>query len=328
MRFSSLIHGAAALAVLSAAGLAGPAAAQEKFPTKPIQLIVAWPAGGGSDRILRLIADSLSKAMGSPAVVVNKPGAGGATGTREIATAKPDGYTIGMESIGFIARQYTNPNANEMKDLQPLAYIGADVGALSARAQTGFKTVADFVKAAKEKPGSIKNGNDQPGGSSYVAIAVMEKALGIKVTRVPYQGYAPTVAALLAGEVDTATVPVPDAIEQHKAGKIRILGVTDDRRHFMAPDVPTFKEQGFDVIFGSWRSMMAPRGIPKARLDWLEEKVMAALKDPEFVKRANAAGFDIAPKGSADTWKIWEESDKALYPILAEAGLVKARKKN
>jgi tripartite-type tricarboxylate transporter receptor subunit TctC len=215
-----------------------------------------------------------------------------------------------------------------MKDLQPIAFIGSDSGALEARAATGFKTVADFVKAAKDKPGSIKNGNDQPGGSSYIVIAVIEKALGLRVTRVPYQGYAPTVAALLAGEVDTATVPVPDAIEHHKSGKIRILGITDDQRHFMAPDVPTFKEQGFDVNIGSWRAMIGPRGIPKERLAYLEEKFLAALKDPAFVKRANAAGFAITPKNAAETWKIWEDSDKALYPILAEAGLVKARKKN
>jgi len=321
------IQGALAAVLAAVMGFGGTALAQ-KFPTKPITLIVPWSAGGGSDRSMRLVAEAATRVMGNPVVVVNKPGAGGALGTREIASAAPDGYTIGMVASGVIARQYNNPNANEIKDLHPIAFFGADPGALEARADTGFKTVADFVKAAKAKPGSIKNGNDQPGGSSYVVISVIESTLGVKTTRVPYKGYAPTVAALLAGEVNTATVPVPDAIEHHKAGKIRILGVAGDSRHFMAPDVPTFKEQGFNVVIGSWRSIVAPRGVPKARFDWLEQKLLATLKDSAFVKRANNAGFAVTPKGAAETWQTWVDTDKALYPVLQSAGLVKVRKKS
>ena len=180
---------------------------------------------------------------------------------------------------------------------------------------------------AKAKPGSIKNGNDQPGGSSYVAIAIMEGALGVKTTRVPYKGYAPTVAALLAGEVQTATVPVPDAIEHHKAGKIRILGVASTQRHFVAPDVRTFKEQGFNVLAGSWRTIVVPKGVPAARVKILEAKLLQTLKDPALVKRANNAGFFVTPMGSKETSDYWVSYDKAVYPVLLSAGLVKTRKK-
>ena len=299
----------------------------ETYPDKPISVIVPWAAGGGSDRSTRLIADALSKRIGVNVVVVNKPGAGGAIGTRAIADAKPDGYTFGLVGSGLVARQYTNPTANKMTDVVPLAFFGPDPGALSARADTGFKNVADFVKAAKAAPSSIKNGNDQPGGSSFVNIAVLEKELGVKTTRVPYSGYAPTVAALLAGEVQTATVPIPDAIEQHKAGKIRILGVMGDERHFLAEDVPTFKEQGFDIVIGSWRALVAPKGIPEDRMKLLESKLIETLNDPEFKKRANAAGFAVTPLGAAATEKKIADFDKALYPVLLEAGLVKVNKK-
>ncbi len=320
------IHAAIGVAILAAAGLGGQVQAQN-YPSKMISLIVPRSPVGGSDRSMRLVADTATKYLGQSVIVVNKPGAGGANGTRAIASAKPDGYTIGMVGAGVVARQYNNPNANPLSDLVPIAFFGADPAALSARADTGFKTVADFVKAAKSKPGSIKNGNDQPGGSSYVAIAIMEGALGVKTTRVPYKGYAPTVAALLSGEVQTATVPVPDAIEHHKAGKIRILGVAATQRHFIAPGVSTFKEQGFDVVAGSWRTIVAPKGIPAARMKVLEAKLLQTLKDSAFVKRANNAGFFVSPLSSKETSRYWASYDKTLYPVLLGAGLVKTRKK-
>lgn len=314
-------------AILAVAALSGQVQAQGKFPSKPLTVIVPWSPGGGSDRSMRLVADTASKYFGQSVIVVNKPGAGGANGTRAIASSKPDGYTLGMVGAGVVARQYNNPNANPLSDLLPIVFFGADPAALSARVDTGFKNVADFVRAAKANPGSIKNGNDQPGGSSYVAIAIMEGALGVKTTRVPYKGYAPTVAALLAGEVQTATVPVPDAIEHHKAGKIRILGVAALQRHFIAPDVPTFKEQGFNVIAGSWRTIVVPKGVPAARVKILEEKLLQTLRDPVLVKRANNAGFFVTPMGSKETWDFWMSYDKAVYPVLLRAGLIKTRKK-
>jgi tripartite-type tricarboxylate transporter receptor subunit TctC len=321
------IYTTVGVAVLTAAALAGPAQAQEKFPSKPLSVIVPWSPGGGSDRSMRLVADTASKYFGQSVIVVNKPGAGGANGTRAIAAAKPDGYTLGMVGAGVVARQYNNPNANPLSDLTPIAFFGADPAALSARADTGFKSVADFVRAAKAKPRSIKNGNDQPGGSSYVAIAIMEGALGVKTTRVPYKGYAPTVAALLSGEVQTATVPVPDAIEQHKAGKIRILGVAANQRHFVAPEVRTFREQGFNVVAGSWRTIVVPKGVSKSRMKILEAKLLQTLKDPAFVKRANNAGFFVSPMGIKETSNYWVSYDKEVYPVLLKAGLVKTRKK-
>lgn len=321
------IQTALGAAILAVTALGGQVQAQGNFPSKPLTVIVPWSPGGGSDRSMRLVADTASKYFGQSVIVVNKPGAGGANGTRAIASSKPDGYTLGMVGAGVVARQYNNPNANPLSDLIPIAFFGADPAALSARADTGFKSVADFVRAAKAKPGSIKNGNDQPGGSSYVAIAIMEGALGVKTTRVPYKGYAPTVAALLAGEVQTATVPVPDAIEHHKAGKIRILGVASTQRHFIAPDVRTFKEQGFNVLAGSWRTIVVPKGVPADRVKILEEKLLQTLKDPTLVKRANNAGFFVTPMGSKETWNYWMSYDKAVYPVLLKAGLVKTRKK-
>jgi tripartite-type tricarboxylate transporter receptor subunit TctC len=154
-----------------------------------------------------------------------------------------------------------------------------------------------------------------------------EKQLNIKVTRVSYGGFAPTVTALMAGEVDSATVAIPDTIEQHKAGKLKILGVSATERHFMAPEIPTFREQGFDIVVGAWRCVVAPKGIPADRLSFLEANILATLRDPEFQTKAKQAGFIVQPGDSKATYERWKSDDTNLYPILLDAGLVKARQK-
>jgi tripartite-type tricarboxylate transporter receptor subunit TctC len=311
---------------LAAASVA-PMAQADTFPSGPITLVVAWPAGGGSDISMRLLADALSKEIKVPVVVLNKPGAGGAIGHREIANAKPDGYTIGMYSSGGIALPYLNADANVYDDFQPVAFYGEDPSALEVSNASGITSLKDYVERAKANPGKIKNGNDQPGGASYIAIALYEKMLNIKVTRVSYAGYGPTVIGLMGGEVDSASVPVPDTIEQHKAGKLKLLGVSASTRHFMAPEIPTFREQGFDVIVGTWRCIVAPKGIPADRLQFLEKSVLAALKDPDFLARANKAGFVVQPADANTLYQRWKTDDAELYPVLLDAGLVKARKK-
>jgi tripartite-type tricarboxylate transporter receptor subunit TctC len=327
MKRRALLTFAAVGALAAAAAAAAPVAQAQTFPSEPITLIVAWPPGGGSDISMRLLADALSRQVKVPVVVLNKPGAGGAIGHREIANAKPDGYTIGMFSSGGIALPYLNAQANVIDDYQPIAFFGADPNALEVSIASGIGTLKEYVERARANPGKLKNGNDAPGGSSYLAVAQYEKALDIKVTRVSYAGFAPTVVALMAGEVDSATVPIPDTIEQHKAGKLKILGVSATERHFMAPDIPTFREQGFDVVVGSWRCIMGPKGIPEERLRFLETNVIAALEDPEFQAKAKAAGFVVQPGDAKATYQIWKQDDARLYPILADAGLVKARQK-
>lgn len=301
-----------------------PAAA---FPDQPIKFIVPWPPGGGSDIAMRLVTDALTKKIGQPVVVINRPGAGGAIGIREIAESKPDGYTVGMIGSGAVSAQYLNANANALSDLQPIALFGEEPAALIARADAPFKNLKEFTAAAQAAPGKIRNGNDQPGGAAFAFISLFEHGLKMKVQKIAYTGYAPAVNALLSGEVQTVSIAVPDVAEHHKSGRLRILGVAGTQRHFMAPDVPTFKEQGFDLIVGSWRSVAGPKGIPQDRLKILESKLVEAMNDPEFVARAKAGGFLVDAGGIEATQRIWDAHDKMLYPILLEAGLVKARRK-
>jgi tripartite-type tricarboxylate transporter receptor subunit TctC len=311
------------IAILTIVWLSGAVSVQAKssFPGREVTLIVPWPAGGGSDTIMRLFARHAKGHLGVPVVVVNQPGGGGAIGTRNMALAKPDGYKVGMVGSGVIARQYKQGGMSINK-LQPIVLVGAEASAFTVRTDSPWKSVRDFIKDARGRPGQIKNANDPPGGVSFTAVVMLEQVLGIKLNKIPYQGFAPSVAALVSREVDSTTVPVPDVVDLHKGGKFRILGVMATSRHFMAPDVPTFKEQDYNLVQGIWRSILGPRGIPSDRLQILEKAFLKTLKDPAFVKAANKAGFQISPLGSKGTRDLWVKEDKVSFPILKELGLV------
>lgn len=317
----------AALLLAAPAMLAAGGALAQAFPSQPITMIVPWPAGGGSDIAMRLVADAAGKRMGVPMVVVNRPGAGGTIGLKEMASAKPDGYTIAMVATGAVFAQYNNPNANALADFEPLVFFGDDPVVLSVHPKTGIRTVADYVAAARANPGKLRNGNDQPGGSSHVAASLMERRLAVKINKVPYAGFAPTVQALLSGELDSVTVSLPDIIQHHKSGAARSIAIAGTQRHFMAPDVPTFREQGVDFIAGTWRYIAAPRGTPADRIAALESRLLETLRDKEFNDRARAAGFIVSPLGRADAIRRIAAEDEAMYPVFLEAGLVRARQK-
>ncbi|PWB59632.1 MAG: tripartite tricarboxylate transporter substrate binding protein, partial [Bradyrhizobiaceae bacterium] len=281
LKSGAVVIAAAAGITMSAIG-----AGAQDFPSQPITLVVNWPAGGGMDRAGRLVAEFAKKRVKVPITVINVDGAGGATGVRHTAEAKPDGYTVGILGASIVASQYINANANAIGDIDYLAFFGPDPAALQVRADANIDSVKAFVEKLKAAPNSIKNGNDAPGGVSHVAAALLEAKLGVKLTKVPYKGYAPTVAAMTSGEVQSATLPVHQFIDQHKAGTVRILAVMSEQRHFMTPDVPTFKELGFPLIAGDWRVLYAPKGVPADRKAFLEKLFMDTLSDPEFQEAA------------------------------------------
>lgn len=327
-RFAAVRRTMAATALaVTCAVIALPAAIAQAFPSQPITMIVPWPPGGGSDIAMRLVADAASKRMGQPMVVVNKPGAGGTIGLKEMASSRPDGYTIAMVATGAVFAQYNNPNANALSDFEPIAFFGDDPVVLSVGAKTSIKTLADYIAAAKANPGKLRNGNDQPGGSSHVAASLMERTLGAKINKIAYAGFAPTVQALLSGEIDSATVPAPDISQHHKSGAARGLAIAGTQRHFLLPDVPTFREQGIDFIAGTWRYIAAPRGTPADRLATLEARLLETMRDKGFIEKARAAGFIVEPLNRADTAKRLVAEDAAMYPVFLEAGLVRARQK-
>ncbi|WP_011581726.1 MULTISPECIES: Bug family tripartite tricarboxylate transporter substrate binding protein [Chelativorans] len=299
----------------------------QDYPSRPITLVVPWPAGGGSDILMRLIAETARKELGQPVVVVNQPGSGGSLALREVADSEPDGYTMSMIATGFIAEQYGNPNAPTLDDYRVIALVGTDPAVIAAGGKTGISTLDELIAAAKAQPGALRNANDQPGGTSYVAASLMENVLGIDLTLVPYAGSAPVVQAIVVGEVQTATPSVTDLIAQHESGEVKILAVAGAERHFKAVDIPTFTELGYPLVTGTVRALVLPADTPDEVFDVLEAGIMKALNDETFRETAKASGFSINPLGGSEAEAFLEQMDESMYPVLQEAGLVKVRQK-
>ncbi|MBU2935066.1 MULTISPECIES: Bug family tripartite tricarboxylate transporter substrate binding protein [Pacificibacter] len=316
MKLKATLGAASLLSTLAVSAFA------QTFPEGPITWVVNWPAGGGQDTTSRMVADHLSGALGVPVVIENYDGAGGLTGMRELAKADADGYTIGMLGASSVIQQYTTDEPVMMDQLDVLSFFGPDPGALTVGAGTAYQTLDDYVSAVKEAPGDVPNGNDPPGGASYISAAIMESALGLELNKVPYAGYAPTVTALLGGEVESATVPLPQVLEHAVSGDVRILGVMSGARHFLAPDIPTFEEQGYDVLAGDFRAIVAPAGLPADVAAILSEALIEVLSAEEFITLANTAGYMIEPLGAEEASARITAFDEQVYPVLEEAGLV------
>jgi len=287
-------RGLAAFLVTLAAAV-GPVHAAEDFPNRPVTLVVPWAAGGGSDILMRMLAETASGPLGQPIIVMNRPGAGGSIGLREVARSKSDGYTLGMMASGFIAEQYGSPNAPKLNEFVPVMFTGNDPAVIAAGAASGFTSIEDLAKAAKAEPMKILNANDQPGGTGHVAVVLIENAVGMKLRKVPYAGSAPVVQAILAGEVQTATPALVDLLEHHRAGRVKMLAVTASERLSVAPDVPTLTELGYPVVWGTIRAIFAPAGTPPAVVEKLETAFLEAVKSKEFLARTEKAGFNISP---------------------------------
>ena len=298
-----------------------------QFPNDTITIICNWSAGGGQDTVSRLIAKFASVRAGVPVIVKNVTGAGGAAGVRFASDAKPDGYTVGIIGSSFVARNYSNPKATELNEIEPLAFFGPDPGALSVRADTGINNLKQYFNKIKNNPGSLMNGNDPPGGSSAIVASLIENSFKVNMSQVPYKGYAATKAALLSGEVQSATLPVAIVSEEHKSGALRIIGVTSTQRHFKAPDVPTFQEQGYDLVAGDWRALFLPKGVEYGKRMLLEDLFLKTMKGSDFQEAARKAGYVVTPMDSVETKSKIKKHDNDVYPILLKAGLVSQRKK-
>nr|WP_321511374.1 tripartite tricarboxylate transporter substrate binding protein [uncultured Celeribacter sp.] len=300
----------------------GSAMAEDAYPSEPIHITVVWPAGGGHDLVARLIGHELSTIMDTAVVVDNVTGAGGSTGMRHIVDAKPDGYTIGVMGLHAVSQSYMNTNAPQLDGLDPLVYISDEPGALEISASTGIDTLEGYVEAMKKDPMALMNGNDPQGGNSFIFAEVIPAALGVEMMKLPYPGHAPTVTALLTEEVQTATLPIPPVLEHALAGTVNVLGVASESRHPKLPDVPTFKEQGYDIVVNDFVMMVAPKGVPADVRSKLEEGLLAAVNSDSFKAAADKNGMVLRPLGADDTAAELAKQEALVYPLLDKAGLV------
>jgi len=307
------------------------ACAQDSFPSKPITMIVPFPPGGVADITGRPLAAIMEKTLKHPVVVVNRTGAGGALGMSQVAKSAPDGYTIlmGLSSISIFPvsdRINGRQPAYEMKDFAPIALVSSDPTVLVVRAESTYRTLKDFVDAAKANPGKINYSSSGVYGTLHVAMEIFANAAGIKLFHVPYQGGGPAVTALLGGQVEALASGPAAAIGQIKGGKMRALAAWSDKRLALMPELPTFKELGYDAEFYIWAGVFAPAATPQPILARLREAVRATVADPDFKAAMDKVATPISYLDAPEFQKFWDNDAKRLAIALEKIGKVEEKR--
>lgn len=302
--------------------LAFGAAAQDTFPSRPIQMIVPFPPGGVADITGRPTAHVMGKLLKQSVVVQNRPGAGGSVGAAQAARSAPDGYTIlmALSSISVLPvadRLQGRTPAYELDQLAPIALISADPTVLVVREDGPYKTLKDLVDAAKARPGTINYGSSGVYGTLHVAMEIFASAAGIKLFHIPYQGGGPAVAALLGGQIDALASGPSAAIGQIKAGKMRALAVWGDKRLASLPDVPSMKELGYDATFYIWSGLFAPAATPQPVMAVLRDAVRRTVADPEFKDAMAKVETPIAYLDASE-FKIFLDRDSQRLRVAVE----------
>lgn len=273
-------------ALLAAAALSAHAA----YPEAPIKMIVAYAPGGGTDMTARLLAPYIAKYLGNGAsiVVVNRPGAGGGIGFAELANAQPDGYTIGFINTPNVLTIPIQRKANyHWTGYDLLGNVIDDPGNFSVHDDTPVKTLAELVAYAKANPGKVSYGTTGIGSDDHLAAMMFERAAGVQFTHVPFKGAAEVHQGVIGKQITMASMNIGEALQYEKGGSpMRNLGQMAGSRTTLAPNLPTFKEQGYEIVMASLRGIAAPKGLPPAVREQLVKAVEKAAADPEFQEKA------------------------------------------
>ena len=311
----------ASLVALCVAGVS----AQSAWPTKPINLVVPFAAGGPTDVVARTLGASMSKTLGQTVVIENKLGAGGTVAANFVAKAAPDGYTFFIHHNGMATAPalYRKLAFNPLTDFEYVSQAVDVPMTLLARKDFPAKNLQEMIAYIKANESKINLANAGLGAVSQLCGMMLERAMGVKLTAVPFQGTAPAMNALLGGQVDILCDQTTQTIPQIKAGAVKFYGVTTKNRIKALPDAPTLAEQGlkdFEVLV--WHGIYAPKGTPKPILEKMNAAVRAALKDPDVIRRMADLGAEIAPdsKLSPEGLQTWLTSEINKWGPVIKAG--------
>ena len=318
MRIKSFLIGVTAVVAgaFSASALAA-------YPDKPVTVICPWTAGGGTDVLLRALSKEAEKYLGQTINVVNQTGGAGAIGHNAIRAARPDGYTIGMITFELNSLPPQGLVPFTWKDFDPLMRINTDPAALTVRKDAPYNTVRGFVDYAKAHPDEITIGNSAPGSVWNIAAGLVAEKTGIKVKHVPFDGAQPAVTALVGGHIKAVAVSVAEVRGQVQAGNLKILGVMSSERDKIFPDVPTFKEQGVDVEFYTWRGLALPKGVPANIKAKISDAYKKAFDSKEFQEFAAKASLNLAYLNAADFTKFLSQNYTDVDAVMKSLGLAK-----
>ena len=315
------------LSTLLSAGLCVAAQAQT-YPDRPIRLIAPFPAGGLVDVLARAVGDELSKSLGQPVIVENRPGAGGNIGADAVAKSAPDGYTLLMTSAGILTANeflYAKMPFDTATAFVPVSNVADMPMMVVVNPKIEAKTLAEFVAYAKANPGKLNFGSPGVGTTGHLGLALFMHAAGIRLTHVPYKGAAPAITDLIAGQIDGVVDNPPTVLPHIQAGKLKPLAVAAKTRMTQLPDLPTAAQAGVaNFEASSWFGVAAPAGTPPAIVARLHKDIAAALAKPELKERFVKSGARLlgnSPEEFAQQIKI----DRKMWGEVIKAANIKAQ---
>jgi tripartite-type tricarboxylate transporter receptor subunit TctC len=312
------------LAAMFLALAAGPAVAED-YPSRPITLIVPYPPGGGVDAMARIVADKLSLALGQQVIVDNRGGGGGNIGTRAVAKAAPDGYTLvmcGNGSLVIAPSLYDKLSYDPVKDFAPIARVFVAANVLAVHPDVPARTLPELVSLARQQPGKLTYGHAGTGTSQHLAAELFKYMAHIDLQPVAYRGTTALLPDLLAGRLTLSFANISNALPLAREGKLRAFAVTSIRRSGAAPDLPTMAESGFPGFeavpcFG----LMAPAGTPPAVVDKIQRETVKVLAMPEVQKRLAELGVDVIGSSPAEFAAVIASETPQWAKVIKAAGI-------
>jgi len=293
------------------------------YPEKPVTLICVWGAGGANDLIAREIAETIKKYFPKPVAVVNRPGAAGTIGTAEIVAARPDGYTIGTTTMSAIAIKphqmklpYKTPD-----DYAPIALVGSQADVLSVLIDSPIKTLKDFIDYTKGNPGKLRVATCGLGHFTDVILEMLRFQAKIDVVDVPAKSGAEQIAMQLGKHVEGNITTILEALPYIQGGKLRPLALADEKRSPLLPNVPTFREVGFDITLTTYTVLIGPKGLPPEVVSKLQEAYKKVSKDPSFIKFMDDQGVTVVYEDGADLkTRLWKDYNvnKDIFERIGE----------
>jgi tripartite-type tricarboxylate transporter receptor subunit TctC len=314
----------AMLTCIACLGFAGVANAQEApFAQKPtIEITVLFPAGSSADVTARLLADGISRQLGTSVIVVNRPGAGGAIGYRHVAGQRPDGTSLVWNSNSISTTFHSGTLAFNYEAFEPVAQALVESPVVAVRADSKWKTLGELIADGKARPQAITIGNSGVGSHTHISSVALFRPAGVEAVDVPFQA-AQVVTSLLGGQVD-AVVQLPAALAEHvRSGQVRFLAALIANRDPAFPNVPTAREQGFDVTLEAWRGIAAPKGTPKPVIAALEAAIKKTVESPDFAAACARLGARPAYLGAEEFGRLIAKEDAELARIMQAIGLKK-----
>jgi len=304
---------------------ASPSLQAQDLPDRPIRIVIAFPAGGPTDFVGRLVADKVKDILGRPLIIENKAGANGALGADYVAKSEPDGTTLFLTTLGAVGvtpHMRSDVPYDSIKDFAPVTNVVLNTTLIVVREESPLKTMKDLVASAKAKPGEMTFASTGVGSPPHLTLELLQSVAGVKFVHVPYRGAAPALTDLLGGQVQLFAADAPVLMSSIKGGKIRAVGAASGQRNPMLPDVTTLAEQGYpNIVVDNWYGLLAPAKTPPAIVAKINDAFVKAINDPVVKKKLIDSGAIPVADTPAEFGKFFKNEYDRWSKVVRASGM-------